>query len=294
MKLFKFLAIFGLLLAQREALATPMCAAQLISPDKTVTVRIIGNYHLIPSKKDKLSRMALFEKAKEHSRCLFLVEDPAEQSDLSPENKEYLAEIQSKCSQEDVVAFLLGLVEDARAKGFNAKGIDNRPEEEIDWKEQIGVYKKYTEKQYEELLPHIPKELKSNFNKLYREIRRHWSEYREDDFTNYYAENYGMYSFFLEVRVFDYVILSHILRNVSDYNMMYVCIGGGHSAFICSALQRLGYTPTPGNTIPNIGLDYRDLDVRRELNPLTTPLDLGKTLTMFDKELAIQPMIQIA
>ena len=294
MKIFNILTLFGLLLASGQVQATPYCASQLVSPDKSQIIRIIGDYHLIPCEKDKLNRMALFEKTKEHANCLFLVEDLAE-SDLSPENKKYLEEIQEQCRQEDVSGFLLGLVADAKTKNFKAKGIDNRPEMDdgITWKERFELYKKYTEEQYKSLLPIIPKELRNNFDTLYKKIKKHLSEYREDCF-NYYHEYYAEKIFFFQARVFDYVILSHILRNSSDHSMIYVCVGGAHGAFICSALQQLGYVLTPGSNIPNIGLNYQDIDVKREFKSLTTPLDLEKTLGIFDNNIPTHQTVRAA
>ncbi len=279
MKSLKILALFGLLLASSDALATIVCANQLISPDGKI-IRLLGDLHAArPNEHDQKQRNDLLQQMSSHSDCLLLAEDIMENPSTTQEWLSEFGEVIEHFRARGHNMILPGLVSEAKEKGICAINTETRHNNnDVPWdKEHFKAFVENFQKQSHAVFPHIPMPLKQEFENLYNDFEHHILNYcRNVD------ELWKARSFYLEIALFDFVTIAHINQNATENNIIYVCAGSGHIENLNTALQKLGYINT-GKTP-----EYCDTNTK-QFSPVSNSLDIKETLKTFDCDMLHTP-----
>ncbi len=289
MKSFKFLTLIGFLLTYSDAMATAVCASQLIRKDKIV--RLIGDAHLEPNEQDQEQKNNLLEQMN-NSGCLLIAEDGFENTNITPEELDQLKKFVHREPKKTML--IGGIISEANKNGIKAIssemrflyfGIDHST-----WKD--GLHKAFIEnfkKHYYAIFDYIPAEIKHELENLYDNFEQHISKCENESDKNWYEDDYALEEWYaisseLECKLFDFVTISHIIKNESQNNMIYVCAGANHTEYIHTVLQKIGYELIPNSKIPQ----QADRSSTCPIYILANSLNLKETLEAFDDDIHTQ------
>ncbi len=289
MKLFKILAVFGLLWVSSQTLTFAIHASQWKHPDNEEGIVIlISDVHInadahSPIREwDESQVRDLTQHLSADHNCVAIIEDycrTIEERELF--QTRFLPATTYILQKNDIKAYAVDFRKGCSERIYDEPWDTNKviTEETL----LMNVYERIETRlpaQYQEDL----KMLKNDIAQL---ISTFTSTFAQGD-TNA-KEQLKHDAFSIYCQLFDFVLLAEIDKYISDHDKVYVCAGYFHIEVLEKALQQAGYTRTAKTLrLPKAGMGLRNIQkvyykTKINQNLSFAPIDLKKSLENLDK-----------